>query len=76
MLGKPDWPTGRNIAIEFDSEARNYPWFWSVRLEGTADVWAYVANDPTRTSEPYKVPAQLVRHSTDAPLIVISCDRL
>jgi hypothetical protein len=40
MLGKAGLTDGRNIAIEFDREARNYPWFWNVRLEGTADVWA------------------------------------
>jgi hypothetical protein len=49
MLSRAGFTDGRNIAIEFDSEARNYPWFWNVRLEGTADVWAYVANDPEPT---------------------------
>jgi hypothetical protein len=40
MLSKAEFADGRNIAIEFDSEARNYLWFCNVRLEGTADVWA------------------------------------
>jgi hypothetical protein len=40
MLSKAEFSDGRNIAIEFDSEARNYLWVWNVRLEGTADVSA------------------------------------
>jgi hypothetical protein len=40
MLGKAGLTDGRDIAIEFDSEARNYLLFWNVRLEGTADAWA------------------------------------
>jgi len=40
MLSEAGLADGRNIAIEFDSEARNYPWFCNVRLEGTVDVWA------------------------------------
>jgi hypothetical protein len=40
MLSKAEFADGRNIAIEFGSGARNYLWVWTVRFEGTADVWA------------------------------------
>jgi len=40
MLSEAGLADGRNIAIEFDSEARNYLWPLEYPLKGTADGWA------------------------------------